>query len=348
VTLTRATVARGTARAIVCNSGCANACTGEKGLADARRMAQLAADATGCGPEEVLVASTGIIGHLLPMDKVENGIREAAQLLPTNEAGAAAEAIMTTDTVPKQYVVEATLPDGTSFRLGGIAKGSGMIAPNMATMLGFLVTDAGVPAPLLQKALKKSVDASFNRVSVDHDTSTNDMVLLLANGASGATVGSAIPLPAFQYALDHVTQRLAKMIARDGEGATKLLEVTVTGAASTRDAHRAALAVVNSSLVKSAVHGADPNWGRILAAVGYSGARVRLEKVNVHLGNPTSLHHVLSNGEPLQFDRAAANVALKSEEVHIRVDLGLGTGHATAWGCDLSREYVDINAHYST
>jgi len=347
VTLTKQTVARGVARAIVCNSGCANACTGEKGLQDARRMADLAAEAVGCQPEEVLVASTGVIGHLLPMEKVEKGIREAATLLPTNEPGAAAEGIMTTDTVPKQIVIEAHWA-GHSFRVGGIAKGSGMIAPNMATMLGFLVTDAKVEPALLQKMLKKSVDASFNSVSVDHDTSTNDMVLLLANGASGLDVGTQIPRTVFQAALDHVSVHLAKTIARDGEGATKLLEVRVKGARSPKDAHKAAMAVVNSSLVKSAVHGADPNWGRILAAVGYSGAHVELERVNVHLGNAKAMFHVLSRGEPLQFDRSAANLALKAEEVHIEVDLGLGHAAAQAFGCDLSREYVDINAHYTT
>jgi glutamate N-acetyltransferase / amino-acid N-acetyltransferase len=347
VLLTRETVARGVARAIVCNSGCANACTGEKGLQDARRMAEITAEAVGCSPDEVLVASTGVIGHLLPMEKVEKGIREAANLLPTNEPGAAAEGIMTTDTVPKQIVIEAT-SRGHAFRIGGIAKGSGMIAPNMATMLGFLVTDLHVEPAMLQKLLKKSVDASFNSVSVDHDTSTNDMVLLLANGASGLVVGRDVPVAAFQAALDRVTIHLAKTIARDGEGATKLLQVSVQGARSPKDAHKAAMAVVNSSLVKSAVHGADPNWGRILAAVGYSGAKVQLENVNVRLGNPKAMFHVLSNGEPLQFDRSAANMALKAEEVHIVVDLGLGHGSATAYGCDLSREYVDINAHYTT
>lgn len=347
VTLTKQHVARGSARAIVCNSGCANACTGERGLQDAHRMSEVAAHALGLSPEEVLVSSTGVIGQLLPMDKVEKGVREAAALLDAREAGAAAEGIMTTDTVAKQIVVEATVA-GRRFRIGGIAKGSGMIAPNMATMLGFLVTDAAVPAPVLQACLKATVDPSFNSISVDHDTSTNDMVLLLANGASGVTVGTDVPVAGFQAALDHVALHLAKSIARDGEGATKLLQVTVLGAATKRDAAAAAKAVINSPLVKSAVHGADPNWGRILAAVGYSGAKVDLERVNVRLGNPKSQMGVLSNGEPLAFDRAAANQLLRGDEVWIEVDLGLGRGRATAYGCDLSREYVDINAHYTT
>jgi glutamate N-acetyltransferase/amino-acid N-acetyltransferase len=281
------------------------------------------------------------------MDKVEVGIREAAKLLPTNEKGAAAEGIMTTDTVPKQIVVEAKI-GAKAFRVAGIAKGSGMISPNMATMLAFLVTDAGVAPQTLREALTKTTNQSFNAVSVDHDTSTNDMVLVLANGASGLTVGQEIPLPAFQAALDHVSLHLAKAIARDGEGATKLVQVTVSGAANAKDAFTAAKSVVNSPLVKSAVHGSDPNWGRILCAVGYSGAKVELEKVNLKIGNAKKQVPVLSNGEPLQFDRMSAHELLRSEEVHIQVELGLGKGVATAYGCDLSREYVDINAHYTT
>lgn len=347
ITLTKQHAAAGVARAIVCNSGCANACTGERGLQDARKMAELAAAEVGCAPEEVLVGSTGVIGQFLPMDKVEVGIREAAKLLPTNEKGAAAEGIMTTDTVPKQIVVEAKV-GGKTFRVAGIAKGSGMISPNMATMLGFLVTDAAVAPGTLREALTKTTNQSFNAVSVDHDTSTNDMVLLLANGASGLTVGQEIPLPAFQAALDHVSLHLAKTIARDGEGATKLVQVTVSGAANAKDAFTAAKSVVNSPLVKSAVHGSDPNWGRILCAVGYSGAKVELEKVNLKIGNAKTQVPVLSHGEPLQFDRVSAHELLRADEVHIHVELGLGKGAATAYGCDLSREYVDINAHYTT
>lgn len=347
VTVTREAVRQGVARTIVVNSGCANACTGEQGLQDARRMQELAARLLQIRPEEVLVASTGIIGQLLPMDKVENGIRQTVQMLGENEPGAAAEGIMTTDTVPKQIVVEVPVRNA-SFRLGGIAKGSGMIAPNMATMLGFLVTDAGVDAPTLHKCLKESVEETYNMVSVDHDTSTNDMVLVLANGASGLTVGKEIPLPVFRQALDYVNLHLAKTIARDGEGATKLIVAHVSNAASKKDARQAAKAIINSPLVKSAVHGADPNWGRILCAVGYSGAKVELDQVVLRVGNADKQMELLSRGEPIAFNRDQARTLLQGEEVHLFVDLGLGTQSATAYGCDLSREYVDINAHYTT
>jgi glutamate N-acetyltransferase/amino-acid N-acetyltransferase len=347
VTVSRDTVKSGVARAIVANSGCANACTGEQGLKDARTMQEIVAKLLKIKPEEVLVASTGVIGQFLPMEKVELGITSAAGLLKDNEPGAAAEGIMTTDTVPKQIVIEVPVGD-KSFRLGGIAKGSGMIAPNMATMLGFLVSDAAIDATSLQKALKESVDETFNNVSVDHDTSTNDMVLLLANGASGLTVGKEIPLPVFKQALDYVNMHLAKVIARDGEGATKLLLAHVSGALNKKDARQAAKAIINSPLVKSAVHGSDPNWGRILCAVGYSGAKVELEQVVLKVGNNKEQIELLSKGEPVAFNREQASILLRGEEVHIFVDLGLGTQSATAYGCDLSREYVDINAHYTT
>jgi len=347
VTVSREAVKRGNAQAIVVNSGCANACTGEQGLKDARAMQEIAAKLLKIQPEDVLVASTGVIGQLLPMDKVEAGIRQAVSLLADNEPGAAAEGIMTTDTVPKQIVIEVPVGD-KSFRLGGIAKGSGMIAPNMATMLGFLVTDAGVDATTLHKSLKESVDETFNNVSVDHDTSTNDMVVVLANGGSGLTVGKEIPLPVFKQALDYVNMHLAKTIARDGEGATKLILAHVNGALNKKDARQAAKAIINSPLVKSAVHGADPNWGRILCAVGYSGAKVELESVVLKVGNAEKQIELLSKGEPLAFNREQASALLRGEEIHIFVDLGLGTQSATAYGCDLSREYVDINAHYTT
>ncbi|HLE47686.1 MAG TPA: bifunctional glutamate N-acetyltransferase/amino-acid acetyltransferase ArgJ, partial [Candidatus Thermoplasmatota archaeon] len=347
VMISRETVKAGTAQAVVVNSGCANACTGEQGLKDARTMQEITAGFLKIKPEHVLVASTGVIGQLLPMDKVHAGIKAAYELLAENEPGAAAEGIMTTDTVPKQIVIE--VPVGNkSFRLGGIAKGSGMIAPNMATMLGFLVTDAAIDATTLQKSLKESVDETFNNVSVDHDTSTNDMVVVLANGAAGLTVGKEIPLAVFKQALDYVNMHLAKTIARDGEGATKLILSHVTGALNKKDARQAAKAIINSPLVKSAVHGADPNWGRILCAVGYSGAKVELEQIVLRVGNAAEQIELLSKGEPVAFNREQASILLRGDEVHIFVDLGLGTQTATAYGCDLSREYVDINAHYTT
>jgi glutamate N-acetyltransferase / amino-acid N-acetyltransferase len=347
ILVSRETVKVGTARAIVCNSGCANACTGEQGLKDARRMQEITASLLGIKPSEVLVASTGVIGHLLNMEKVETGITGAFGQLDENERGAAAEGIMTTDTVAKQIVIEVPIGN-RSFRLGGIAKGSGMIAPNMATMLGFFVTDAGCDGATLQKAVKESVDETFNMVSVDHDTSTNDCVMVLANGASQLTVGKEIPLPVFKQAFDYVAMHLAKTIARDGEGATKLILATVNGAATKKDARLAAKSIINSPLVKSAVHGADPNWGRILCAVGYSGAKVELDQVVLKVGSETEQIELLTRGEPLAFNREQARTLLLGEQIHINVDLGLGTQSATAYGCDLSREYVDINAHYTT
>ena len=347
IIVSRETVKNGSARAIVCNSGCANACTGEQGLKDAHKMQDIVASLLGIKANDVLVASTGVIGQLLNMEKVDAGIKGAFAQLDENERGAAAEGIMTTDTVPKQIVIE--VPVGNkSFRLGGIAKGSGMIAPNMATMLGFFVTDAGCDAVTLQKSMKESVDETFNMVSVDHDTSTNDCAMILANGASNLTVGKEIPLPVFKQALDYVTMHLAKTIARDGEGATKLILATVNGAATKKDARLAAKSVINSPLVKSAVHGADPNWGRILCAVGYSGAKVELDQVVLRVGSENEKIELLSRGEPLAFNREQARVLLQGEQIHIVVDLGLGTQSATAYGCDLSREYVDINAHYTT
>jgi glutamate N-acetyltransferase/amino-acid N-acetyltransferase len=282
------------------------------------------------------------------MDKVSAGIHEAADVVGKGRPdGTAAEAIMTTDTVPKEIVVEVATRAGT-FRVGAIAKGSGMIAPNMATMLAFVVTDLGVDATTLDGLLRKSVDQTYNMVSVDHDTSTNDMVLAMANGASGLVLGRDVRAADLGTALEHVNAHLARAIARDGEGATKLLEVHVAGAADAADARRAAKAVVDSSLVKTAVHGADPNWGRVLAALGYSGARLEPDRVRLALGDAKSSVDVLSMGEPLAFDREAAAALMRSETVRILIDMGLGDAKAVAYGCDLSREYVDINAHYTT
>lgn len=347
VAWSKGVAAKGVAQAIVANSGSANACTGERGHADTKRMAELAGQALGVAPERVLVASTGVIGQLLPMEKIEAGIQAAATLLDANEAGAAAEAIMTTDTAPKQVVVEASYGPHR-FRVGAVAKGSGMIAPNMATMLGFVVTDAAVDAATLQRSLSEVVDDTFNAVSVDHDTSTNDCVFVLANGQSGVRVGHEVPEEAFRAVLEGVCTQMAKAIARDGEGATKLLEVTVEGAATKADARRAAKAVVDSPLVKCAVHGADPNWGRILAALGYSGADFDPARVDAWVGGPRQRVQVLSNGEPLDFDHERAHRLMRSSDVHLVAALNAGDASAHAYGCDLTREYVDINAHYTT
>lgn len=343
VLVSREHIARGRARAVVANSGGANACTGERGVADARRMAAVAAEALGVQVGEVLVASTGVIGVPLPMEKVEAGIRRAAEALRADGNDDAALAITTTDLVPKTAARRFSL-GGRTVTVGGIAKGSGMIKPNMATMLCFLTTDAAVEPHLLRQALTAAVDRSFNMITVDNDTSTNDTVFMLANGLAGNT-----PLQAgtpdsrlFQQALDEVCMELAKAIARDGEGATKLLEVAVLGAASAADARKAALAVAGSSLVKTAVFGADANWGRVMAAIGYSGAEFDPAKVDIDLG---PMPWVVG-GQSAGFDEAAAKELLSRPEVHIEIRLNRGEARAVAWGCDLTYDYVKINGSY--
>jgi len=333
VALSQRLVKSGTARAVVANSGCANACTGERGLADAAEMAELVARSRGVSPEDVLVASTGVIGEHLPMPRIRDGI---GRIVLSRDGGHdLARAIMTTDTVPKEVAV--TL-DG--FTIGGAAKGSGMIHPQLGTMLCFLTTDAAVEQEYLKAALRKAVDISFNMVSIDGDTSPNDMVLILANGLAGKPESQ----DDFQEALNQVCTYLAKNIARDGEGASRLIEVTVDGAASLDDARLAARTVVSSPLVKSAVHGGEPNWGRIMAAVGRSGAEVEEAKVDLYIGNVC----LVQAGQPLPFDKAGVVETLKEREVPIALNLNLGTVKATAWGCDLSEEYVTINSEYTT
>ncbi len=328
-------------RAVVVNSGCANAGTGEPGLGDALDMAALAADHLGVPPDGVLVASTGIIGQRLPLELIKNGIKEIT--LSGDGGHQMARAIMTTDTVPKEVAVEA---EGGEFIIGGIAKGSGMIHPQMGTMLCFLATDARVDMDFLAQALGEAVDTSFNMVSIDGDTSPNDTVLLMANGlAGGETIGqNTRRAPVFQQALDQACIFLAKAIARDGEGASRLIEVTVDGAASATDARLAAKAVVSSSLVKTAVHGGDPNWGRIIAAVGRSGAQVLESELDLSIGGT----RLVKGGMPLLFDRNKVARALKNEGVSIELNLHLGGAKATAWGCDLSPEYAAINSQYTT
>ena len=334
---------RGPVRAIVCNSGNANACNGPQGLADARRMAALAARAVGVEPHEVLVASTGVIGVPLPMEKIEAGIQKAALALSESGSAAAAEAIMTTDTRPKEAALSLQI-GGRSVKVGGIAKGAGMIHPNMATMLAFITTDAAVEKAFLQASLRQAVDRSFNMVSVDGDTSTNDMVVVLANGrAGGETIeaGSAAAW-AFQEALTALCIRLARMIAADGEGATKLIEITARGAATQEDARRVVRAIATSPLVKTAVYGEDANWGRILCAAGYSGAAFDPDCASVFLGDLP----VYREGSGLPFDETRAKEILRAKEVRITVDLGAGAEEATGWTCDLTYDYIRINASY--
>jgi glutamate N-acetyltransferase/amino-acid N-acetyltransferase len=343
VIVSREHVASGRARAVVINAGCANAATGEAGLADAREMAAVTARALGCRASDVVVASTGVIGTRLPMDKLRAGIGEAASRLDRERGAEAARAILTTDTRPKEARVPFSV-GGQARTVGAMAKGAGMIAPNMATMLAFFTTDAAVDPPLLRRALEEAVGASLNRVTVDGDTSTNDMALVLASGAGSA---AAIQEPghdfdAFRAALADAARTLAEMIARDGEGATRLAEVRVEGARHAPDADRIARVVAESPLVKTALHGGDPNWGRILAAVGRSGVELDVRRVDIFLGDVW----VAEGGSARDYDESAAHRAMLEDPVRIRVRLGEGQAAGWMWTCDFSRGYVDINAHY--
>jgi glutamate N-acetyltransferase/amino-acid N-acetyltransferase len=345
----KAHLRNGKARAIVVNSGCANACTGARGLRDAQRMAALAARVVGTKPGDVLVASTGVIGQPLDMAKVEVGMRSLRRALKGPNLGAA-EAILTTDTVEKQVLVEFQV-QGATCRLGGIAKGSGMIHPHMATMLGFLATDCAVEPKALHRALRGATAETFNMITVDGDRSTNDMVAILANGLAGnAPLKEGQPgWDAFVQALRAACESLAKQIARDGEGAERLIEVQVKGARSVQDARKAAMAVAGSSLVKAAMFGRDPNWGRILAALGYSGAALDPEKVELTLANGVGQVKVFSKGQGRKgLDGTLLARVLASGEVKIKADLHLGPAEARAWGCDLTYDYVKINAKYTT
>jgi glutamate N-acetyltransferase/amino-acid N-acetyltransferase len=333
----------GVARIIVTNSGCANACTGPQGLADAREMAALAATAARCPPEQVLVASTGVIGVNLSMTALRTGIPRAAAAL-SHEAGAdAARAIMTTDPFPKEAAVQVTTDAGT-FRVGGMAKGSGMIEPRMATMLGYLTTDVAVEPALLRRALVDACRYTFNAITVDGEPSTNDCVFALANGASGVAVDESL-YPALFEGFRVVAHNLALGIVRGGEGATKLVSVVVSGAASEADAWLAARAIANSPLVKTAVHGADPNWGRLIAAAGRSGAAFVLDRARVRIGSLV----LFEEGRPFDDRAPAAATYLQGDTLEIEVDLGTGGLHsATVWTCDLTAAYVKINAEYRT
>jgi glutamate N-acetyltransferase/amino-acid N-acetyltransferase len=345
LTVTRETLAKtGYCQAVVVNSGNANACTGEQGIADALTMQMLAADSLGVDKDLVAVASTGVIGVTLPMERVKTGILAAAETLSATGSDFA-EAIMTTDLVKKQIAVQISL-GGRTVTVGGAAKGSGMIHPNMATMLAFLTTDAAVEQSSLQQALREITGRTFNRITVDGDTSTNDMAILLANGLAGNELLSIQhpDWPMFLQAVEFVALHLAKMMARDGEGATRLIEVAVTGALHEQDAEKAAKTIVGSSLVKTAVFGADANWGRVMMALGRSGAQIDATKVDIWIGSV----QVAENGLGLAFDETRAEQELKKDPVVIRVNLKIGEGAATAYGCDLTYEYVKINGCYRT
>jgi len=349
VKVSRDHVKRGALRAIVANSGNANACTGDQGLADARAMAAAVSQRLDVPAEQVGVASTGVIGHPLDMDKVTAGIEAAARRLARSRAAAAdvVRAIMTTDTVPKAAAVTARI-GRREVTIGGIAKGAGMIAPRMAhaTMLCFLSTDAAVETRCLQSSLDDAVERTFNCITVDGDMSTNDTVLLLANGAAGGRpIRLGSPAAArFRQALTSVCDDLARRMVADAEGATKFIEVRVAGAASDADAARVARAIAESPLFKTAMYGEDPNWGRIAAASGYSGARVDERKLRIVLcGTP-----VVRNGTPLHAPPRQLRAAVKRKNILVEVHLGLGGGRARIYACDLSHKYVDINAHYTT
>ncbi|ACV61487.1 arginine biosynthesis bifunctional protein ArgJ [Desulfofarcimen acetoxidans DSM 771] len=343
VQLTRQRLSDGHAQAVIINSGYANACNGPQGLRDALKTSSVLAESLNIQENQVLVASTGVIGQNLPMDKILNGIALAVSQLSPEGGPDAAEAIMTTDTVSKQIAVKFEL-SGVPVVIGGMAKGSGMIHPNMATMLGFITTDAAVDVHLLNKALKSVVEKTFNMITVDGDTSTNDMVLLLANGAAGNqqldSEGSDFEL--FCCALCEVCISLSKEIAGDGEGATKLVEVKVINAATVNDARLAAKTVAASNLVKTAIFGADANWGRIICAAGYSGADFDPGKVDIFLGN----EQVAKDGKALDFSEENASEILSQKEVKILIDFKTGTETATAWGCDLTYDYIKINGSY--
>jgi glutamate N-acetyltransferase/amino-acid N-acetyltransferase len=333
----------GDMRAIVVNSGCANACTGPQGMDDARSMAREVAAGLGCAADQVLVASTGVIGVNLVMSKVVPGIRHAVSSLSRGRGGEAARAIMTTDPFPKEAAVVVQTDRG-SFTIGGIAKGSGMIEPNMATMLGFLTTDAQVPAPVLHRALLESARDTFNAITVDGECSTNDTLFAMASGASGVSIDDE-SYSALLEGFLAVSRELAIAIVRGGEGATKLISVTVQNARTRDEARQVARTIANSPLVKTAVHGADPNWGRILASAGRSGVRFDPDRVIVRVGGVL----LFENGLPHDDAAPLAAEHLKNSDVRIDVDLGSGGGaSATIWGCDLSAEYVRINGEYRT
>ncbi|MTI80780.1 MAG: bifunctional glutamate N-acetyltransferase/amino-acid acetyltransferase ArgJ [Firmicutes bacterium] len=343
--LTMDRLAKGYSHGVVVNAGNANACNGPNGMEDAKAMASAAAKELGIDEEQMLVSSTGVIGEPMPMDIVLPGVIKATKELSKDGGQAAAEAIMTTDLVLKESAVKLQLA-GKTVTIGGLAKGSGMIHPNMATMLGFIATDAVIGPETLKKALKEVVDSTYNMITVDGDTSTNDSVVMLASGDAGNTSieHGTEEYNVFLQGLTEVCTKLAQDIAKDGEGATTLLEVVVKNAPTIIDARKAAKAVVGSNLFKCAVYGRDANWGRILCAVGYSGAQFNPNEVDIYIGEL----QVAENGGALPFDEEKASAILGKDKVTVTVDLKTGDHSATAWGCDLTYKYVEINGSYRT
>ncbi|WP_288794508.1 bifunctional glutamate N-acetyltransferase/amino-acid acetyltransferase ArgJ [uncultured Megamonas sp.] len=345
VYVSKEVVATGTAHAIVANAGCANACTGQQGLDDAHKMAQIAADELGVNADDVIVGSTGVIGVNLPMDKLEAGIKDAVANLSADGSDNAGRAIITTDTHSKSVTCEFEL-SGKTVRMGAIAKGSGMIRPNMATMLCYITTDIAIDQALLQKAVSGCVEKSFNMISVDGDMSTNDMVIVLANGEANNTkiTEENADYQIFFDKLMMLCTELAKQIAADGEGASKFLTINVKGAKSFADAKTVGMAIANSPLVKTAFFGEDPNWGRVICAVGYSGADMVPEKTVVKFGGIT----IFANGTGATYDEKALAHVMKEKDIVIDIELNMGQEDATVWSCDLSYEYVKINGEYHT
>lgn len=345
VYVSKEVVATGTAHAIVANAGCANACTGQQGLDDAHKMAQIAADELGVNANDVIVGSTGVIGVNLPMDKLEAGIKDAVANLSADGSDNAGRAIITTDTHSKSVTCEFEL-SGKTVRMGAIAKGSGMIRPNMATMLCYITTDIAIDQALLQKAVSGCVEKSFNMISVDGDMSTNDMVIVLANGEANneKITEENADYQIFFDKLMMLCTELAKQIAADGEGASKFLTINVKGAKSFADAKTVGMAIANSPLVKTAFFGEDPNWGRVICAVGYSGADMVPEKTVVKFGGIT----IFANGTGATYDEKALAHVMKEKDIVIDIELNMGQEDATVWSCDLSYEYVKINGEYHT
>ena len=344
IDICREHLAKGNLRAIVINSGNANACVGQKGYDDAKKMVEITAKELGLKPEEVGVSSTGVIGVKLPMERVEAGIKEAVKALSDNGGMDTVEAIMTTDIVKKNIAVEIDI-DGKIVTIAGIAKGSGMIHPNMATMLGYITTDVKISKELLQILISKTTDRTFNMISVDRDTSTNDSLFAIATGAAEnkeITDINSLECKDFADALYYVLEYLAKAIAKDGEGATKLIEVEVVNALDFKEAKAVGISVITSPLVKTAIFGEDANWGRIIAATGYSGAEVEEEKIDIYVGDAK----VCENGGGIMEDETLVNQELKKKEVRIKIDLKRGNKSVKVWGCDLTQGYIEINADY--
>ena len=348
IAVTKRNIANGMARAVICNSGNANTCNAD-GEEKAQKMCDLIAAELHIDPSDVIVASTGVIGQVLPIEPIANSVKTLAEALSTTGSNDAAKAIMTTDTVEKEYALEVEL-DGKTITIGGITKGSGMIHPNMATMLGFLTTDASITSELLNEALHTAIEDTFNMVSVDGDTSTNDMVSVMASGlAENQTITEKNhDYKLFTQALTEVCAVLSRKIAKDGEGATRLLECAVTGAKTKEDARTVAKSVICSNLLKCAIFGADANWGRVLCAIGYSGANVDINGVDVAFESKQGRIEVCKNGAGLPFDEDIAKKILLEDDIVVAVTLHEGSECATAYGCDLTYDYVKINGDYRT